>query len=62
MFVYTVIALAVRSVIDWLTFRRDRLEHRLRQGTEFLRRARARTADTRPEEMGPPDRRTPPQW
>ena len=62
MFVYTVIALAVRSVIDWLTFRRDRLEHRLRQDTEFLRRARARTADTRPEEMGPPDRRTSPQW
>jgi uncharacterized protein YggT (Ycf19 family) len=62
MFVYTLIALAVRSVIDWLTFRRDRLEHRLRQDTELMRRAQARTAATQPEQLGPSDRRTPPQW
>lgn len=62
MFVYTLIALAVRSVIDWLTLRRDRLEHRLRQDTELLRRTQARTAVTQPDQAGRSDRRTPPQW
>jgi len=62
MFVYTLIALAARSVIDWLTYRRDRLEHRLRQDTAFLRRAQERPTATRPDRVDPPDRRTPPQW
>jgi len=62
MFVYVLLALAVRSVIDWLTYRRDRLEHRLRRDTEVLRRAQESTAATRPGQAGPPDRRTPPPW
>ncbi|HSJ44384.1 MAG TPA: hypothetical protein VK923_06870 [Euzebyales bacterium] len=62
MFVYTLIALAVRGVIDWLTYRRDRLERRLHQDTEFLRRAQARTTAPGSEQLGSPDQRTPPQW
>lgn len=38
MFVYSLIALAVRSVIDWLTYRRDRLSRRIRRDEALLRR------------------------
>lgn len=49
MFVYTLIALAVRGVIDWLTYRRDRVARQLRRDEEFLRRA---AAAGRPPERG----------
>lgn len=38
MFVYSLIALGVRSVIDWLTFRRDELQRRLRRDEDLRRR------------------------
>ena len=38
MFVYSLIALGVRSVIDWLTFRRDELQQRMRRDEDLRRR------------------------
>jgi uncharacterized membrane protein len=38
MFVYGLIALGVRSVIDWLTFRRDELQHRMQRDEDLRRR------------------------
>jgi uncharacterized protein YggT (Ycf19 family) len=40
MFVYSLIGLAVRSLIDWLTYRRDRLERRLERDALLLERSR----------------------
>lgn len=40
MFVYSLIGLGVRSVIDWLTYRRDRLERRLERDALLLERSR----------------------
>lgn len=37
MFVYSLIALGVRSLIDWLTYRRDRLERQLHHDQTVLR-------------------------
>lgn len=39
MFVYSLIGLGVRSVIDWLTYRRDRLERRLERDALLLARS-----------------------
>ena len=57
MFVYGLIALGVRSVIDWLTFRRDRLERRIERDQLLLRRSRA--AQPRPAPQQSPAYRTP---
>jgi uncharacterized protein YggT (Ycf19 family) len=40
MFVYSLIGLGVRSLIDWLTYRRDRLERRLERDALLLERSR----------------------
>jgi len=48
MFVYSLIGLGVRSLIDWLTYRRDRLERRLERDALLLERSRL--------EQPPPDR------
>ena len=47
MFVYSLIALGARSVIDWLTYRRDRVERRLQRDQARLEAGRAgRPADS----------------
>jgi uncharacterized protein YggT (Ycf19 family) len=38
MFVYSLIALGVRSVIDWLTFRRDEVRHQIQRDEDMQRR------------------------
>lgn len=40
MFVYGLIALGVRSLLDWLTFRRDRLARRIERDEALLNRQR----------------------
>ncbi len=47
MFVYSLVALGVRSLIDWLTYRRDRVERRLQRDQARLEAGRAgRPADS----------------
>jgi uncharacterized protein YggT (Ycf19 family) len=38
MFVYSLIALGVRAVIDWLTYRRDELRHKMQRDEDLRRR------------------------
>jgi uncharacterized protein YggT (Ycf19 family) len=49
MFVYCLIALGVRSVIDWLTYRRDRLDRRVQRDRALLERSRVEAARVRAE-------------
>lgn len=47
MFVYSLVALAARSLIDWLTYRRDRVERRLLRDQARLEASRSsRPAET----------------
>jgi hypothetical protein len=39
MFVYSLVALGVRSLIDWLTYRRERLERQLHHDQMMLQQA-----------------------
>lgn len=63
MFVYSLLALGVRSLIDWLTYRRDKLARQLEHDTAALRRLRydqrteGRLAGA-PAPTGPPPPRT----
>lgn len=67
MFVYTLIALGVRSVIDWLTYRRDRVARQLQRDQEFLRRSRAGQGTPRRDatldvSVSERERQAPPEW
>jgi uncharacterized protein YggT (Ycf19 family) len=41
MFVYSLVGLGMRSLIDWLTYRRDRLERRMERDEALVARQRA---------------------
>ena len=47
MFVYSLIALGVRSLLDWLTYRRDRLERQIRHDQTVLQREALRQQEVR---------------
>lgn len=40
MFVYSLVGLGMRSLLDWLTYRRDRLERRIERDEALLARQR----------------------
>lgn len=51
MFVYSLIALGVRSVIDWLSYRRERALRRIERDRLLLRRVHAEQDRVRQHEM-----------
>lgn len=58
MFVYSLIALGVRAVIDWLTYRRDRLDRRIRRDQVLVeQQSRAERSRAWQEPTAPPGQR-----
>lgn len=56
MFVYSLVGLGVRSLIDWLTYRRDRLERRIERDRMELQQSqlgRRQTAGSEPQTFAP---------